>query len=65
VDTVVWLMLVMLLVLALAGVVLAYVAYPHRGEQVPHAPWLGDAMKRGVESLPTLANERARAAQRR
>jgi hypothetical protein len=32
---------------------------------MPHAPWLGDAMKKGVEALPTLANERARTAQRR
>lgn len=41
--------------LVLAGMVAIYVAYPHRGEPVPHAPWLGEAMKRGVEALPTLA----------
>ena len=57
-----WLLFVMFVVLVLSGIV---VAYPHRGEQMPHAPWLGDAMRKGVEALPTLANERARAGHRR
>ncbi|MFL6061762.1 MAG: hypothetical protein ACJ72E_11050 [Marmoricola sp.] len=48
------LLLAMFLILAVAGVVVAYVAYPHRGEELPGVPWLGDAMKRGVEALPTL-----------
>jgi hypothetical protein len=48
------LLLAMLLILAVAGAVVAYVAFPHRGEELPVAPWLGDAMKRGVEALPTL-----------
>lgn len=43
-----------------AAVVVTYVAFPHRGERVPGAPWLGHAMKRGVESLPTISNERSR-----
>lgn len=60
-----WLLFVMFVVLVLSGIVVAYVAYPHRGEQMPHAPWLGDAMRKGVEALPTLANERARAGHRR
>jgi uncharacterized membrane protein len=59
-----WILLLMLVALLIAGFVLAYVAYPHRGEEMPHAPWLGDAMKRGVESLPTLDNERSKAGQR-
>jgi hypothetical protein len=50
-------LLVLLLSLVLAGAVALYVAYPRRGEEVPHVPWLGDAMKRGVESLPTLDNQ--------
>lgn len=64
-DAVLWLLLVMIAALVVAGVVMAYVAYPHRGEEMPHAPWLGDAMKKGVEALPTLANERARAGRHR
>ena len=49
--------LVMLVILVLAGVVVLYVAYPHRGEEVPDAPWLGDAMRKGVDALPTLDNQ--------
>lgn len=52
-----WLLLFLLFSLAIAGLVAVYVAYPHRGEEVPHVPWLGDAMKRGVEALPTLDNQ--------
>jgi hypothetical protein len=51
-----WMLLILLLSLALAGAVVVYVAYPRRGEEVPHVPWLGDAMKRGVASLPTIGN---------
>jgi hypothetical protein len=46
--------LLMLVTLVIAGVVVVYVAYPHRGEDVPGAPWLGDAMKRGVDSVGEL-----------
>lgn len=49
--------LVMFLILCLAGVVAVYVAYPHRGQEVPHASWLGDALRKGVDALPTLENE--------
>jgi hypothetical protein len=51
-----WLLLILVLSLASAGAVAIYVAYPRRGEEVPHAPWLGEAMKRGVASLPTIDN---------
>ena len=46
--------LLMLAILAIAGVVVMYVAYPHRGEEVPGAPWLGDAVKRGVDTVGEL-----------
>jgi hypothetical protein len=46
--------LLMLVILVIAGVVVMYVAYPHRGEEVPGAPWLGDAMKRGVDTVGEL-----------
>jgi hypothetical protein len=46
----------MLVILVLAGLVVLYVAFPHRGEEVPAAPWLGDAMRKGVDSAPTLDN---------
>jgi hypothetical protein len=46
--------LLMVLILVIAGAVVLYVAYPHRGEDVPGAPWLGDAMQRGVDSIGEL-----------
>ena len=48
---------VMVLILLLAGLVAAYVAYPHRGEQMPATPWLGDAMARAVDAAPVLDDE--------
>lgn len=45
--------------LALAGLVLFYVAYPHRGEAPPpQTEWLGDALTRAVEALPTVDRDR-------
>lgn len=49
--------IVMILILVFAGLVLVYVAYPHRGEEVPAASWLGEAMERAVEAAPTLGGE--------
>jgi len=49
-----FIVLTMLLSLALAAGIGLYVAFPHRGEDVPRASWLGQAMRKGVESLPTL-----------
>lgn len=53
----------MLAILGVAGAVVVYVAFPHRGEEVPHTPWVGEAMRRGVDALPTLDNQRARGEQ--
>jgi hypothetical protein len=51
--------LAMLVIMMLAGIVVLYVAFPHRGEDMPHTPWVGDAMRKGVDRLPTLDNQRA------
>jgi hypothetical protein len=57
---------VLLLALVLAAVVMVYAAYPYRGEQTPVTPRLGNAMQRGVRSLPTLdRDEQDSAADRR
>jgi hypothetical protein len=48
---------VLLLALVLAAVVMIYAAYPYRGEDTPLTPLLGQAMQRGVDSLPTLDPE--------
>ena len=57
-------MLVVVLVtlagLLMAGVVAAYVAFPHRGEDLPVVPQLGEAMRKGVDALPTLEDSETR-----
>jgi hypothetical protein len=50
----------MIFILVAAAAVFVYVAYPHRGQEVPGAPWLGEAMKRGVDALPVLEDEHTR-----
>ncbi|KRA29587.1 MULTISPECIES: hypothetical protein [unclassified Nocardioides] len=49
--------LAILLSLAISGVVVLYVAYPHRGEPVPYAPWLGDALGKAVDAAPVIADD--------
>lgn len=49
--------LTMLLILLVSGGVVVYVAYPHRGEELPVLPQLGDAMRKGVDSLPVLPEQ--------
>ncbi len=41
----------LLVILTLAGLVTLYVAYPHRGEDIPHAEWLSDAMSRSNQKV--------------
>jgi hypothetical protein len=55
---VIWIVVPMLAIMLIAGVVVLYVAFPHRGEDMPRTPWVGDAMRRGVQMLPTLDNQR-------
>ncbi len=52
--------LMMTLGVLVAGAVAVYVAYPHRGEDMPLVPQLGDAMRKGVDSLPTLEDSESR-----
>jgi hypothetical protein len=51
-----FLVVAMLVILVLAGLVVLYVAFPHRGEDVPHVPWLGRLLRKGVDTAPTLDN---------
>ncbi|WP_121252265.1 hypothetical protein [Nocardioides ferulae] len=48
---------VMVVILALSGLVLAFVAYPLRGREISSAPWLGEMLARAAESLPTVDSE--------
>jgi hypothetical protein len=43
-------------IVLLASLVVVYVAYPYRGQDVPNAAWIGEAMRKGVDRLPTLDN---------
>ena len=45
---------VLLVALVLAAAVIVYAAFPYRGEETPVHPGVGNAMKRGVESLHTI-----------
>ena len=44
----------MFVIVLLAGAVVLYVAFPHRGEDVPGVPWVGEAMNKAVDAVPTL-----------
>ncbi|QZY28144.1 hypothetical protein [Nocardioides coralli] len=43
-------------IMGVAGLVVAFVAFPHRGQQLPGVPWLGETLSRAVGSLPTIAD---------
>lgn len=52
------LIIVMMLgILLVAALVALYVAFPHRGEDIPGAPWLGEAMNRAADAAPVLDDE--------
>jgi hypothetical protein len=51
-----FLVIAMLVILVLAGLVVLYVAFPHRGEDVPYVGWLGRLLRKGVDTAPTLDN---------
>ena len=46
----------MLVIVVVAVLVVTFVAFPHRGEEVPGAPWLGETMTRAADALPTIAD---------
>lgn len=47
--------IVMIVILAIAGVVLAYVAYPHHGDALPApARRIGEALAKATEAAPTI-----------
>jgi len=55
----VFILVTMAVILALCGVIAVFVAFPHRGEELPGAPWLGDAMSRAAGAMPVLEEEDA------
>jgi hypothetical protein len=56
---VLFIVIAMLSSLAVAGLVILYVAFPHRGEKVPALPWLGDALGKAADAAPVLDEDEA------
>ena len=54
-----FIVIAMLVCLALAGLVVLYVAYPHRGEKMPAVPWFGDALGKAADAAPVLDEDQA------
>ncbi|SED42035.1 hypothetical protein SAMN04489844_4378 [Nocardioides exalbidus] len=50
----------MALGLLVAAGVAVYVAYPHRGQDLPVVPQVGEAMRKGVDALPVLEDSESR-----
>lgn len=47
---------VMLVIVVTAALVLVYAAFPHRGQDVPAVPWLGEAMERATDAMPVVSS---------
>ena len=54
-----YIVITMLVCLVVAGLVVVYVAYPHRGEKMPAVPWLGDALGRAADVAPVIGEDEA------
>lgn len=49
----------MIISLLIAGAVAIYTAYPSQGRTPPVAAWVGDAMNKATDALPTLESEQS------
>ena len=56
-EGVLFILISMLVIVAVAGLVVTFVAFPHRGEDIPGAAWLGDGMAKAVDAMPTIDPE--------
>lgn len=61
----IYLVVSMLVILVVAGLVVVYAAYPHRGENVPGMPWLGEAMGKAADAVPTIDEDEGESARLR
>jgi len=55
----------MVVIVGVAGLVIFYVAFPHRGEEPTSGGWLGEMMTKARRSVVTLDEEDGDAAVRR
>ena len=56
-EGVLFILISMVVILVVAGLVVAFVAFPHRGEDIPGAAWLGDGMAKAAGALSTIDPE--------
>ena len=56
-EDVLFIVISMLVIVAVAGLVVTFVAFPHRGEDIPGAAWLGDGMAKAADAMPTIDPE--------
>jgi hypothetical protein len=56
-ELVLFILISMVVIVAVAALVVAFVAFPHRGEELPGAPWLGESMNKLADVLPTLEDD--------
>jgi hypothetical protein len=56
-EDVLFILISMLVILVVAGLVVTFGAFPHRGEDIPGAAWLGDGMAKAADALPTIDPE--------
>lgn len=54
-----YVVIAMLVSLVVAGLVVLYVAYPHRGERMPAVPWVGDALGKAADAVPVIEEDEA------
>ena len=50
----------MIIILLFAAGVVVYAAYPARGQKTPYVPWVGEAMERAADAMPTLDAEESK-----
>jgi hypothetical protein len=56
-NPVLYVVIAMAFILVVAALVVVYVAYPHRGETMPHTPWLGEALGKAADRVPVIEED--------
>ena len=58
-NAVLFIVIAMLVCLVVSGLVVVYVAYPHRGEKMPAVPWFGEALGKAADAAPVIDEDEA------
>ena len=54
-----YIVIAMIVSLVVAALVVLYVAYPHRGEEMPAVPWFGNALGKAADAVPVIDEDEA------